>query len=43
VSHGGVAPAHSINSLHAWPACFAHRRNHVIQLLDGRDRHGLGG
>jgi hypothetical protein len=42
VSNGGVAPAHSINSLHARPACLAHRRNHVV-LLDGRDRHGLCG
>jgi len=42
-SDSGVAPAHSINSLHTWPACFAHWRDHVIQLLDGRDRHGLSG
>jgi len=43
VSDGGVAPAHSIDALHPWPACFAHRHDYVVQLLDGRDRHGLCG
>jgi hypothetical protein len=43
VSDGRVAPAHSINALHTRPACLAHRRNQVVQLLDGRDRHGLCG
>jgi len=43
VSHGGVAPAHSIDPLHTWPACFTNWRDHVVQVLNGRDRHRLCG